>query len=588
MVDRFLQPPSGASDRRGSAREARILRDRQTAHEDALDRATNDAGAFGAARIIGQVYNGGAMPNTTPRVYLTHPVLISGPETEGGSPTLTVDTDASVPVVVLGKAPVAGDYLTAYAVGGRWVSEELTHSNTCCCCDWWCPGTAPSVITLLDPVFGSVQLTNSVCVAGCFESGGLSTYCRWTGSATIDYAPANGCGSVIGLKVCFSIGCDQIIAGVASYAFTINWNILYPGSGPITAASFCPAAGACPTPSFNGLLNSRKFYPLNCDYGEPWSQTISDTFDSTTDPSRYWNNLLYNLYRGNGAGPVDVTWNLAATTPGISCATTTLQINGCASGLSGATVNIYDHQGGTLIGTGITDALGRVNSSITGFGSVYVTVTEPSGRFAAFAGTVSLSCRAITPINLIPANGYVCCACPVLVAPGYDACGCQYPIATTLHATDSVLGTVALTYAGANPSTRLCVFRGTSTYAYPGNGFCPPTNVNLVWEFSPGVGLTILWCTDEIAGFACPNNGVCIDGTTTNDTLSGGPCGALISEWSGPDPGSLTSSCPPAFSFSQRLKVFQSQPPGNQCSPPQTLYNNSVAGAVMSLQTVTE
>ena len=69
------------------------------------------------------------MPATVPAVYLTHPVLLSGPETEGGSGTLTVDSATTVPVVILGHVPSVGDYLTAYAVGGRWVSERGTRSG---------------------------------------------------------------------------------------------------------------------------------------------------------------------------------------------------------------------------------------------------------------------------------------------------------------------------------------------------------------------------------------------------------------------------------------------------------------------------
>jgi hypothetical protein len=105
------------------SREARILRDRQAAHLDAMDR-TGGQQPYSSARMLVQVYNGGSMPATTPAVYFTHPVLVTGSETEGGSGTLTADTATTLPVVVLGQVPSVGDYLTAYAVGGRWVSER--------------------------------------------------------------------------------------------------------------------------------------------------------------------------------------------------------------------------------------------------------------------------------------------------------------------------------------------------------------------------------------------------------------------------------------------------------------------------------
>jgi hypothetical protein len=74
--------------------------------------------------MLVQVYNGGSIASTAEKVYFTHPVLVTGSETEGGSGTLTTDTATMVPVVVLGQAPSVNDYLTAYAVGGRWVAER--------------------------------------------------------------------------------------------------------------------------------------------------------------------------------------------------------------------------------------------------------------------------------------------------------------------------------------------------------------------------------------------------------------------------------------------------------------------------------
>ncbi len=55
--------------------------------------------------------------------YFTHPVLATGAETEGGAAVLTVDSLTTIPVVVLRGVPSVGDYLTAYAAGGRWVAE---------------------------------------------------------------------------------------------------------------------------------------------------------------------------------------------------------------------------------------------------------------------------------------------------------------------------------------------------------------------------------------------------------------------------------------------------------------------------------
>ena len=85
MGEPFLGP--SISTRRGRsdvlAREMRILRDRQAAHKDALDRATASSPAFSSARMLVQVFNGGSMPAAIPRVYYTHPVVATGVESEG-------------------------------------------------------------------------------------------------------------------------------------------------------------------------------------------------------------------------------------------------------------------------------------------------------------------------------------------------------------------------------------------------------------------------------------------------------------------------------------------------------------------------
>lgn len=115
------EPRTGA----GTARETRILRDRQAAYDRAADNAQSNLPPFGSARMLVKVFDGGSIPTTTPRVYFTHPVLVTGSEAEGSTGTLTVDTATTVPVVVLGTtAPVAGDYLTAYAASNRWIAER--------------------------------------------------------------------------------------------------------------------------------------------------------------------------------------------------------------------------------------------------------------------------------------------------------------------------------------------------------------------------------------------------------------------------------------------------------------------------------
>jgi hypothetical protein len=123
MVDRFLRTSRGA----GSGlygRETRVLRDRQAAHESAIDRLGSGGAPHGAVRHLVQVYNGGSMGTSGNIVYLTHPVLLVDTETEGGSTSPVPDTGTTIPVLVLGAGASAGDYLVAYEAGGRWVAEK--------------------------------------------------------------------------------------------------------------------------------------------------------------------------------------------------------------------------------------------------------------------------------------------------------------------------------------------------------------------------------------------------------------------------------------------------------------------------------
>jgi hypothetical protein len=81
-------------------------------------------------RELVQVYNGGAMPTTVPAVYLTHPAMMNGAETEAAAPTFDVDATTTIPVVVLGpRVPVAGDYLVAHGLGGRMVAQGTKPSG---------------------------------------------------------------------------------------------------------------------------------------------------------------------------------------------------------------------------------------------------------------------------------------------------------------------------------------------------------------------------------------------------------------------------------------------------------------------------
>jgi hypothetical protein len=125
MAEPFL---SGSRDIKGISHayggDLRVLRERQTDTAAALDLARARTLPAGSPRLLVVVYDGGSIPSTTPKVYLTHPVLNTGTESEGSAGGLSADTATTVPVVVLRGNPSAGDYLTAYECSNRWISEE--------------------------------------------------------------------------------------------------------------------------------------------------------------------------------------------------------------------------------------------------------------------------------------------------------------------------------------------------------------------------------------------------------------------------------------------------------------------------------
>lgn len=103
--------------------EKRVLRARHANLAGQVDRAI----AFGSSstpRRLVQIYNGGSMPSSPDHFFLAYPIELDGAEAEGGAGTPIIDASQTIVVDVLGHVPSAGDILTAYAVGGRWVAER--------------------------------------------------------------------------------------------------------------------------------------------------------------------------------------------------------------------------------------------------------------------------------------------------------------------------------------------------------------------------------------------------------------------------------------------------------------------------------
>ncbi len=100
--------------------DARLLRDRQIDASSTLDRspgATRDC----AAAMVLQTFTLTTYPTTAANFYATHPVVVTGSEDEGATPTFTADTDTTVYALNCGSTiPPTGTNICAHLVGGRF------------------------------------------------------------------------------------------------------------------------------------------------------------------------------------------------------------------------------------------------------------------------------------------------------------------------------------------------------------------------------------------------------------------------------------------------------------------------------------
>jgi len=69
-----------------------------------------------------QTYTETTYPTVAGRVYACHPVWIDADDTEGATPTFTVDTDITIYALNVGsQIPASGTKVIGHLVGGRWV-----------------------------------------------------------------------------------------------------------------------------------------------------------------------------------------------------------------------------------------------------------------------------------------------------------------------------------------------------------------------------------------------------------------------------------------------------------------------------------
>jgi hypothetical protein len=288
----------------GAGSEARILRDRQAAHSAALDRQTDRPQPYSSARMLVQAYDGGSMPATSEKVFFTHPVLVTGSESEGGAGTITVDTATTVPVIVLGHAPSAGDYLTAYACGGRWVTEQLSGSNTSTC---YLAACTPCQIPK-----GDLTITWTNILTG-------------NGSATLVY----NCAGF------WQTDCED-----SGLLFTLSC-----AGGQIELRAIFFVSGVCPTGSSNYCSNLRT-NPLGLTLSShacsPFSLTYSLTETSCPELADEGNTQFVVTGPNTDFGTCPVCFTVVPCCAGMSTAGTVISIDGTPTTTGSCVTTVID------------------------------------------------------------------------------------------------------------------------------------------------------------------------------------------------------------------------------------------------------
>jgi hypothetical protein len=322
-----------------SARETRILRDRHAALSRAVDRQSSTSGqAFASARMALSIYDGGNMPTSAGHFFLGHPVTFTANECEACSDGGTVDTNTSVPVLVLGTtAPSVGDILTAYAVGGRWVAERGGGMMSKCGCAWFCnaagtnhdvPGDLPAYLDVTVSIYGTFRLPK----AKCNQRGdnmSSETSCGYFLRTTVNFPGSGQCPAVNNVPVCFSVGIEPTSG--QNY-FSMAWgtdSATVNGNDPSqTNCELCP--GCFVTNPVYGISCPGTISPPNCGCSpEADDTTLSLSFGCGSRPLNITKNLQvcpygeYSLPIAPGTNPTCFSCECSTVIDGVT------QLDGC-------------------------------------------------------------------------------------------------------------------------------------------------------------------------------------------------------------------------------------------------------------------
>lgn len=343
------------------------------------------------------------------------------------------------------------------------------------------------------------------------DDNGTATYISATDGFTLlpfttdhinSMSIVGGCGGISAtthLKYRYKVTCTN--DGSGKFDISI-WNPIRQSDGDCWF--ICKDTGQCES-VYGCIIGFAGFKPgyslafsggseVNCNTVSPWGDS------QVADCSYGYGMLTVDFtfadvtYAGYVVRPPSyhATLDVPVIFPPMCCQT--FFITGCNGlPLQGATISVYESDGGALLAQGITPALGFVNLFWDGPCDVYVTVTEPSGRLTNQAGSYTLSANGTKTISMLPAkSGYVC------------HFPCAYPTATTLNFTHSIFGSGTVTYNSTDG------YIGTISYNYGGCPAVPCAAATVAITIQGPVGSGTLSTTWPVHGFGftdCPGTG---------------------------------------------------------------------------------
>ena len=101
--------------------DLRVLRERHTSAEDALDRAVGQE-LYASPALVGVTTTVTTYPTSAGAYYAVNPGLITAAETEGTAGSVSADTGTVIYALNVGTSvPPNGTSIVVHGVGNRWV-----------------------------------------------------------------------------------------------------------------------------------------------------------------------------------------------------------------------------------------------------------------------------------------------------------------------------------------------------------------------------------------------------------------------------------------------------------------------------------